>query len=91
MLPGSARQVGDHLGHRERVPVNLEGPVDSALVGAGGLASTGYGPILDVPPEKLHQRVPLFIGSANMVRRAEAFLRGDGPGDLPEAGGDGVA
>ena len=64
-------------------------PMAMIVEQAGGLASTGYGRILDVQPEKLHQRVPLFIGSANMVRRAEAFLRGDGPGfDL---GGDGAA
>jgi len=30
---------------------------------AGGVASTGKGPVLDVMPTELHQRVPLFIGS----------------------------
>jgi fructose-1,6-bisphosphatase I len=30
---------------------------------AGGLASTGMQPVLDVVPTELHQRVPLFIGS----------------------------
>jgi fructose-1,6-bisphosphatase I len=64
-------------------------PMAMIVEQAGGLASTGHGRILDVQPEKLHQRVPLYIGSANMVRRAEAFLRGDGPAfDL---GGDGAA
>ncbi len=47
---------------------------------AGGLASTGSGPVLDVEPRALHQRTPLYIGSAAMVRRAEAFLRGETPG-----------
>ena len=64
-------------------------PMAMLVEQAGGLASTGHGPILDVPPVKLHQRVPVFIGSANMVRRAEAFLRGEGP-DF-DLGGDGVA
>lgn len=44
---------------------------------AGGAASTGRGRILDVEPTKLHQRIPVFIGSLDMVRTAEAFLRGD--------------
>jgi fructose-1,6-bisphosphatase I len=30
---------------------------------AGGAASTGHGRILDVQPEKLHQRIPLALGS----------------------------
>jgi fructose-1,6-bisphosphatase I len=34
---------------------------------AGGKASTGSQRVLDVQPEKLHQRVPLFIGSSQMV------------------------
>lgn len=31
---------------------------------AGGIASDGYNRILDIQPTELHQRVPLFIGSA---------------------------
>ncbi|NNF57749.1 MAG: fructose-bisphosphatase class I, partial [Rhodothermaceae bacterium] len=54
---------------------------------AGGLASTGHGRILDVKPGALHQRTPIYIGSPEMVRHAEAFLRGKGPG----ASGDGAA
>jgi len=30
---------------------------------AGGLATDGIGRILDIVPEHLHQRVPLFVGS----------------------------
>lgn len=41
---------------------------------AGGLASTGTKRILDVEPERLHQRVPLLIGSRDDVREAEAFF-----------------
>lgn len=41
---------------------------------AGGRASDGEQRILEKPPDKLHQRTPLFIGSEKMVRRAEAFL-----------------
>ncbi|MEM1056072.1 MAG: class 1 fructose-bisphosphatase [Bacteroidota bacterium] len=44
---------------------------------AGGIASTGNGAILDVEPEKLHQRVPVYIGSPVLVERAKRFLAGE--------------
>jgi len=37
---------------------------------AGGAASTGNQPVLDVMPTELHQRVPLFIGSKGDVADA---------------------
>ncbi len=42
---------------------------------AGGAASDGARRILDLEPTRLHQRVPLFIGSRDDVALAEAFLR----------------
>ena len=42
---------------------------------AGGAATTGRQRILDVVPEQLHQRVPVFLGSKNEVERATAFHR----------------
>jgi fructose-1,6-bisphosphatase I len=42
---------------------------------AGGRASTGTQRILDVQPDGLHQRVPLFIGSRRDVEFAESFHR----------------
>ncbi len=44
---------------------------------AGGRASTGRGDIMDVQPTELHQRTPLFMGSAHMVDLAEEFLARD--------------
>jgi fructose-1,6-bisphosphatase I len=41
---------------------------------AGGLATTGRKRILDLQPERLHQRVPFYIGSKNMVEKAMACL-----------------
>jgi len=41
---------------------------------AGGLASTGSGRIMEVEPTELHQRVPYFVGSKEMVEKAEEFL-----------------
>lgn len=42
---------------------------------AGGLGSTGEGRVLDVCPEKVHQRVPLFIGSKGEVEYLESFYK----------------
>lgn len=41
---------------------------------AGGKASDGFKRILEIQPTELHQRVPLFCGSANMVDKAEEFM-----------------
>ncbi len=43
---------------------------------AGGNATDGRRRILDINPEHLHQRTPLFIGSAALVEAADAFLQG---------------
>ena len=44
---------------------------------AGGYASDGHGPILEIEPKELHQRVPLFIGNKEDVELAEKFIGGD--------------
>lgn len=41
---------------------------------AGGLASTGTQRIMDIEPSELHQRVPFFVGSKNMVKKAESYF-----------------
>lgn len=41
---------------------------------AGGKASNGRTRIMELQPTELHQRMPLFIGSSNMVDRAESFM-----------------
>lgn len=41
---------------------------------AGGSASDGRQPILDIKPSALHQRIPFFCGSENMVTKAEGFI-----------------
>jgi fructose-1,6-bisphosphatase I len=50
-------------------------PMAFIMEQAGGKASTGDRRILEVIPEKLHQRVPLFIGSENMVKLAESMYK----------------
>ncbi len=44
---------------------------------AGGYASDGHQPILDIEPTGLHQRVPLFIGSKKLVQKAEELIRSE--------------
>jgi fructose-1,6-bisphosphatase I len=41
---------------------------------AGGYASDGQRPILDIVPESLHQRTALFIGDRELVEIAERFI-----------------
>ena len=41
---------------------------------AGGKASDGYRRILEIEPTELHQRVPFFCGSSEMVEKAEEFM-----------------
>lgn len=43
---------------------------------AGGMAISGVKQrVLDIEPTELHQRVPFFVGSKNMVCKLERFLR----------------
>ena len=42
---------------------------------AGGKASDGFQRIMDIEPTELHQRIPFFCGSKNMVEKAEEFMQ----------------
>ncbi len=41
---------------------------------AGGKATDGYTRIMDLQPTELHERVPFFCGSKEMVEKAEEFM-----------------
>jgi len=41
---------------------------------ANGLATDGYQRIMDIQPTELHQRVPFFCGSSNMVNKIGMFM-----------------
>lgn len=41
---------------------------------AGGKATDGHQRILEIEPTELHQRVPIFCGSKNMVAKLESYL-----------------
>jgi fructose-1,6-bisphosphatase I len=50
-------------------------PLAFLIEQAGGYASDGRQPILDIAPQTLHQRTPLFIGNRPLVEKAEALIR----------------
>ena len=50
-------------------------PMAMIVEQAGGAATTGRERILDIVPSKLHQRVPVFLGSHNEVERATRYHR----------------
>jgi fructose-1,6-bisphosphatase I len=49
-------------------------PLAMIVEQAGGKASDGFNRILDIQPSSLHQRTPLFIGSPDMVSKAEEMM-----------------
>jgi fructose-1,6-bisphosphatase I len=50
-------------------------PMAFLIEQAGGRATTGTQDILDIVPEKLHQRTPLIIGSTEDVALVESFIQ----------------
>lgn len=42
---------------------------------AGGMATDGISRIVEIQPHHLHQRTPLYIGSVDMVEKANEFIR----------------
>lgn len=49
-------------------------PVAFLAEQAGALATDGYNDILDIVPTELHQRVPFFTGSPEMMETAHRFM-----------------
>jgi fructose-1,6-bisphosphatase I len=49
-------------------------PLAFVVEQAGGYASNGLIPIKDIEPQELHQRTPLFIGSEDLVKKAEEYI-----------------
>jgi fructose-1,6-bisphosphatase I len=52
-------------------------PMAFLIENAGGFASNGNMPILDIKPEKIDQREPVYIGSKEEVLLAEKFIKGE--------------
>lgn len=73
---------GIYLYPRDQKEANREGrlrllyeanPMAMIVEQAGGMASTGRGRILDVTPQRIHQRVPVILGSRAEVARVECY------------------
>jgi fructose-1,6-bisphosphatase I len=65
-------------------------PMAMIVEQAGGRASDGERRILDIAPTELHERTPLYIGSAECVELAEQFLAGAAEAAPAEPVGAGV-
>ena len=50
-------------------------PVAFIVEQAGGTATDGGKRILDIEPQDVHERTPLYVGSRNMVGKVTEFLR----------------
>lgn len=48
-------------------------PMSFIIEQAGGVSSTGRERILDIPPNDIHQRVPVILGSKNEVERVISY------------------
>ncbi len=53
-------------------------PLAMVVEAAGGLATDGRMSILEIEPQELHQRVPLFIGSKKDVQKVGEIYRTGG-------------
>ena len=67
-------------------------PIGMVIEQAGGRASTGYGPVLDVAPAGLHQRSGFVFGARHEVERIEQYHRdhNERPYDAPLFGARGL-
>ncbi len=51
-------------------------PMSMIIEQAGGAATTGTQRILEIQPQSLHQRVPVFLGSKEEVERVTGYHQG---------------
>jgi fructose-1,6-bisphosphatase I len=70
MYPADARDPGKPGKLRLIYEPN---PMALIVEQAGGAATDGHQRILDIQPEKLHQRVAVFLGSKNEVERVTSY------------------
>ncbi|WP_323192667.1 class 1 fructose-bisphosphatase [Halostella sp. PRR32] len=58
-----------------KLRLQFEGnPIAYIVEAAGGRSSDGEQSLLDVEPTRIHQRVPVHVGNANLIDRLEAEL-----------------
>jgi hypothetical protein len=79
---------GDRTNPNGKLRVLYEGaPLALIAEQAGGAASDGRVRILDLMPTSLHQRTPLYLGSAQDVKECETFVQGRNPAITAERRG----
>jgi fructose-1,6-bisphosphatase I len=71
LYPGEVAEGGKSKG-KLRLMYELA-PLSMVAEQAGGRGSTGKGRILDVTPTAIHERLPVYIGSAEEVALVESF------------------
>ena len=49
-------------------------PMGFLIEQAGGMCTDGHGRVLEIQPEKLHQRIPVFLGAAEEVERVTRYI-----------------
>lgn len=74
LYPGDHKKPGNEKG-KLRLMYEAN-PLAFIAYQAGGRASDGHRPILDIQPTDLHQRTPLILGSRDDVAIAEEFIQG---------------
>ncbi len=68
-------QTASHPGGKLRLTYECN-PIAFLAEQAGGMATDGRGNrILEMVPESIHQRVPFFVGSSEMMKQVEKFMR----------------
>ncbi|QES90476.1 class 1 fructose-bisphosphatase [Rhizosphaericola mali] len=77
MLKGGIYMYPASWDHKEgKIRLMYEcNPLAFIIEQANGKASTGKERILDMKPTGIHQRIPVMIGSKNMVEKAEELIR----------------
>jgi len=79
---------GDRKNPNGKLRVLYEGaPLAFIAEQAGGAASDGSRRILEIEPASLHQRTPLYLGSAQDVKECESFVQGRNPAITAERRG----
>jgi fructose-1,6-bisphosphatase I len=72
MYPADAREPGKPGKLRLMYEAN---PMSFIVEQAGGAATNGMQRIMDIQPQKLHERVAVFLGSKNEVERVTGYHR----------------
>lgn len=80
LLKGGVYLYPGNLRHQDELSGKLRllyecAPLAYLAEQAGGMASDGVSPIVDLQPHSLHQRTPLFIGNRELVEKANEFIR----------------